>query len=743
MTTEKNAALTATQAPSEDAALDVKRIGAWFSKQLAPYKRLLASIVALMAVQLAFTLTTPMAMQLVFDTIIPNGDFGLLLALTVVLATAFTIGLLGKVVLDRQVGRIVSRVVFELSRRLFHKVTRLPSTTRRPLSNGDLLARFTSDVTQVEQALQVDVPGLVQHLLLLVGCLAAALYIEWRLTLVALLAAPVALLGAQWISPKIATASTRHKQHQARLAEIVEQGLGAHLVVRTFGLERFMDGWFEGEGRKVEHWGRKVSYLSLLMGGFAYYGVMFLLASVMLTGAALTLLGMQSVGALMACLLLLVEVGNAVAVVSLHLASLIRIAGAIGRLRELDALPYEEDQDTPITLPALTNGIAFQNIRFAYDGHTPVLDDLSMVLPAGQYCALIGGSGSGKSTVLRLVMGLERAQAGTLLWDATPLTTFNAAAAREHMGFVPQEPLLFDLTIRENIRLGRAAATDAEIEAAARAAEIHEAVSALPEGYETRAGGGGGNLSGGQRQRIAIARALIRNPAILVLDEATSALDTRTEAEINRTIRKLSRDRMVINVTHRIDSIQDADRIFVLDHGRLLAEGTHASLSQDCDRYRDLCRKQSGFIATEDGMTRVNAERLRQIPLFHNLSDAWLERLSGLFFSQDFAAGEVILREGQSGERFLLIARGQVEVEASGVTVACMEGGDFFGEIALLGNRQVTATCTAKRPTTCLVLSRQHFIEHILSHDDVRQLLEQKMAERLAANAERLSGADS
>jgi ATP-binding cassette subfamily B protein len=300
-----------------------------------------------------------------------------------------------------------------------------------------------------------------------------------------------------------------------------------------------------------------------------------------------------------------------------------------------------------------------------------------------------------------------------------------------------QDSFLFNTTIRENIRVGRSGATDAEVEAAARAAELHGLIERMPAGYETVVGERGGRLSGGQRQRIAIARAMLRDPAILILDEATSALDAATEAAINLTLAHISKGRTVIAVTHRLATVGQADRIFVLNHGQLVEHGRHQELLASQGIYAQLWEKQSGFVISEDGANAtVDAARLRAIPLLAALDEALRAEIARRFVTERFPADRLVVHEGDPGDKFYIIVRGSVQVTTGTKgperELAVLQDGDHFGEIALL--QDVPRTATIRTRTDCLfvTLSRELLMRLMETAPQLRTILHQEIAQRLA-----------
>jgi ATP-binding cassette subfamily B protein len=352
-------------------------------------------------------------------------------------------------------------------------------------------------------------------------------------------------------------------------------------------------------------------------------------------------------------------------------------------------------------------------VTFAYDGRAPVLHDVSLSVARGEFVAIVGASGSGKSSILNLLARFYEPRTGEVRLDGADVRRFTASSLRAQMGFVFQDSVLFRSTVRENIRLGRPDATDADVEAAAAAAEIHDFIMALPHGYETEVSGS--TLSGGQRQRIAIARALVRDPRILVLDEATAALDPVAEAAINATLLRAGRGRTTIAVTHRLGAVTHADRILVLRDGRVVETGTHEALLGRGGTYAEMWNRQQGITVSSDGASaEVRPQRLEVNPVLRPLAGQ-LGTLATKFVAQRAAAGQVVVRQGDAGDRFYLIVRGtatvtRVEPDGATVELGRLSEGDEFGELALLRDAPRNATVTARTDCLFLTLSRADFL---------------------------------
>jgi ATP-binding cassette subfamily B protein len=366
-------------------------------------------------------------------------------------------------------------------------------------------------------------------------------------------------------------------------------------------------------------------------------------------------------------------------------------------------------------------------VSFSYTGEHKNLDNVSFTIRRGAQVAIVGGSGSGKSTALGLIARFYDPDAGKVTIDGRDLRTGTLASLRGQMGVVFQESFLFNTTIRENIRHGRPDASDAEVEAAARAAEIHDLVVSLPDGYDTIVGERGGRLSGGQRQRVAIARAIVRDPALLLLDEATSALDPTTEAAVNGTLERLGRARTVVSVTHRLASTVGADQILVFERGRLVEQGTSSELLAHGGMYKRLWDKQQGLVISEDGARAgIEPERLRVVPVLAKLEDVMLAKLAKMFLSERVSEDRKVIREGDTTvDKFYIIARGKVAVlkrqpDGTDVQVATLQDGDHFGEVALIKDAPRNATIRTLTPCIFLTLQRRQFMELIQSDPRLR-----------------------
>jgi ABC-type multidrug transport system ATPase subunit len=413
-------------------------------------------------------------------------------------------------------------------------------------------------------------------------------------------------------------------------------------------------------------------------------------------------------------------------------------SGSLERVNELIDEPVMiDDKPDADDLPPLAREIRFEGLGFAYSPERPILHEIDLVIPAGSNVAIVGPSGSGKSTIVNMLLRFWDPDSGRVLFDGQDLRNVSVGSLRDQIGLVFQDTFIFDTTLRENIGLAKPGATDAEIEAAARSAQLDDYVAALPAGYDTVLGERGVRMSGGQRQRLAIARAMLRDPRLLVLDEATSALDAQTERGILDTLASLSRGRTTVSITHRLSLAATADLVFVLENGRLIEQGTHAHLSEAGGLYQRLYEEQTGHVAAKRPRAGIELDKLRSIPLFAAVSDQALDALAGRLALERHAPGEDIVRQGDPGDRMYIIKRGQVDVlvgaEGAERKVNTLGEGDYFGEMALLAGEPRSATVRAATPTELFGLGQEDFTELVESQPDVRAALDATLASRREA----------
>jgi ATP-binding cassette subfamily B protein len=611
---------------------------------------------------------------------------------------------------------------------------------------GDLLSRFSSDLAAIENAVVLGVPGAMLCVINIIFSTLILFAIDWRLALGAMIGLPFCIIGPKFLGPRALRAGYQLRGEQAALANIIQENLGAQQIVKAFSLKQSALANFAAQASKVVHLATRFNFLSYVTERSPNIGMLMFNVLLISGGSYLAYQGSLSIGSLVSFNALFIMVSSSVMGLTAVTPTLLQATGGMQRVRELlDEPPSVVELPGARPLPKLSSGIRFEDVTFGYTPEQTNLANVSMNLPFGARTAFVGHSGCGKSTNLNLIMRFYDPQAGRVTFDGIDLRTALLDSLYDQVGIVFQESFLFNTSIRENIRLGKLGATDAEVEAAARAAELHDIILQMPEGYETVVGERGGRLSGGQRQRVAIARALVRNPSLIILDEATSALDPGTEAAINDTLERVSAGRTVVSVTHRLKSVVNFDCIFVFKQGSVIEQGSHESLLRLGGTYAGMWRRQTGTSVSATGDLRVtDVGILREVPLFKDLDDSYLREISDIFITERVPAGRTVIEEGDEGTRFYIIIHGKVAVtatddEGQAHRMAILDDGDYFGEIALLADIPTTASVVTLAPSVFIILQREQLLKLMQQHaglgSQVRDALERRLRETEAITA--------
>jgi ATP-binding cassette subfamily B protein len=656
------------------------------------------------------------------------------------LCLGFLLTAASQVLRDYLYAWLGSRILNDIRKEMFGHFQRLSLGFYARSQTGDLLSRFSTDLAAIENAVVLGVPGAMLCVINIIFSTLILFAIDWRLALGAMVGLPFCIIGPKILGPRALEAGRQLRGEQAALANIIQENLGAQQIVKAFSLRQSALANFSTQASKVVHLATRFNFLSYVTERSPNIGMLMFNVLLISGGSYLAYHGSLSIGSLVSFNALFIMVSSSVMGLTAVTPTLLQATGGMQRVRELlDEPPSVVELPGAQSLPKLSSGIRFEDVTFGYTPEQTNLSNVSMNLPSGARTAFVGHSGCGKSTNLNLIMRFYDPRAGRVTFDGIDLRAALLDSLYDQVGIVFQESFLFNTSIRENIRLGKSGATDAEVEAAAQAAELHDIILQMPEGYETIVGERGGRLSGGQRQRVAIARALVRNPSLIILDEATSALDPGTEAAINDTLERVSAGRTVISVTHRLKSVVNFDCIFVFKQGSVIEQGSHESLLRLGGTYAGMWRRQTGTSISATGDLRlIDVGILRDVPLFKDLNDSYLREISDIFITERVPAGRTVIEEGDEGTRFYIIIHGMVAVtatddEGQAHRVAILDDGDYFGEIALLANIPTTASVVTLAPSVFIILQREQLLKLMHQHaglgSQVREALERRLRE--------------
>ncbi|WP_036475489.1 ABC transporter ATP-binding protein [Mycobacterium sp. URHD0025] len=578
---------------------------------IRPYRLLIAGIFAVLLVQIATGLAAPWPLKVVLDSVVghhplPGWLHGLLqpllggegkmhiagLAAIMVLVIAVVAAIASYVAnyLTETVGQQIGN---DLRTRAYHHLQQLSLNYFDTHRVGPILSTLTDDVDTIQGFASASTLGIATDLLTIVGMLAMMLWLQWDFTLIALAVAPLLLLFVSRIRKAVKAATHEVRKRESDIVAVAEEGLQSIRVVKAFDREDLQERQLAVAGQQAVDAALNARRVKSVVSPIVTVVVAACTAVVLWRGSALILAGAMTAGTLTVFISYLASFFKPVQDLAKLTNTIAMASVGVDRVNALlTAETSVEEKPEAIEPGQIKGAISFERVAFSYDSETPVLRDVTFEVEPGQLVGVVGHTGSGKSSLVSLIPRFYDPSMGTVRIDGVDLRDYKLHDLRRQIAYVLQDTVLFRGTIRDNIAFGRPDADHDEIVEMAKLANAHEFISEMPQGYDSPVGERGLTLSGGQRQRIGIARALIRNSPILILDEPTAALDAESEHLVMSALQRLMNGRTVITIAHRLSTIRDADKIVVLEEGRVVEEGSHTELLTAGGRYAELHRIQ-------------------------------------------------------------------------------------------------------------------------------------------------------
>ena len=560
-----------------------------------PYRaRLAVALISLLIAGL-FGLSFPKIVQLIVDAAFTLKDSERLNRYALLLIGVFAFQAAFSFLRSYLLSYTGERIVADVRTQVYAHLIELPASFFAKRRVGELTSRLASDVSVIQTVTTGSLTELLRLAIVLVGGIVMITITNARLTLVMIAIVPVVILSARFYGRYVQKMSTRVQDQLAESNSVLQETLSAIRIVQSFVREEYERMRY---GQKIREALRLAVKRSVAGGGFIAFIILVVYSGIVVVlwfGSHMVISGRLSPGELIAFVLYTFVVGGGIGGMSELYGQFQQAIGATRRVFELlDTTPDIRDPEFPLPLERVTGHVEFRDVHFSYpdERDLPVLKGVNIDARSGEVIALVGPSGGGKSTLVSLIPRFYDVTSGSILVDGKKVGDVRLSDLRSAIGLVPQETTLFGGTIRDNIAYGKLDGTVEEIESAARAAHAHEFISEFPDGYDTIVGERGVKLSGGQRQRVAIARALLKDPAILILDEATSSLDSESERLVQDALETLMEGRTTFVIAHRLSTVRRADRIVVLDQGRIIEEGTQDELLTRDGLYRQLYQIQ-------------------------------------------------------------------------------------------------------------------------------------------------------
>lgn len=706
-------------------------------RYFTPYKLLLGVFLFSLLLEVAYSVAAPLSLQYLVDDAFTPKNFDAFILIMILLLGGGILNICANGVGDYSIGKLSGQVILKLRGELFDHLQRQSLPFYQRYRVGDLVTRFSSDMTSMERVIRVTSPFFLKETLSILLGLFMLFSIEWKLTLAMIAGSTMMFIGPKLLQARAESSNQNYKEAQERFSNTIDEMVKGHKTIKGLHQQARFREKAGKQLRELFSFGLKLHMTNSLMERLPLTALLILNGIMMGFGGYLIFHDQMSIGGFMAFFTLFMSVGQSGSNLAFLIPNLIESSISFRRIGEiLDQQPTVPEAIDPIELPASTPSLSMEQVTFGYNEESDQLKDVNIRIAAGTYVAFVGSSGSGKSTALQLLSRFYDPRQGTVLINDLDLRNVSEASLRKLSTTVSQDTFLFHATVRDNLLPGDAGVTEGDMVEAAKQARIHDVIASWPDGYDTWIHHEGGSLSGGERQRISIARALLRDPKLLLLDEVTSALDPATESDINRLIQEIRPGRTIVSVTHRLASVMNADQIHVFHGGRIVESGTHPELLQKQGIYHDLWEKQHGFRLSSDGLhASVDGERLAKLPFFEGIELPLLQDIAALLTTETCNEGDVIVREGEKGNKFYIIVRGKFEVlkqlDGEEKRVAVLNDGDHFGEIALLRGIPRTATVRAAGPSVLLSVRRESFHQLMDDYPQILGALERTLEKRI------------
>jgi ATP-binding cassette, subfamily B, multidrug efflux pump len=566
----------------------IKRIWSY----MAVDKKLFVFVMVLVVISSAMALLGPFILGLAVDSLLEDFHRSTLLTMLCILVGIYLVQGIAEWFQNYWMIQIAQKTVYSMRKQLFGHIQLLPLSFFQKNQHGNLMSRLTNDIENVSRTLNSSILQVGTSVLTITGIVIVMLILSPLLTVLTLLIVPAMFLGMKWITNRTRVYFKKQQNDLGELNSYIEETLSAHQIIKTFSKEKEVIDTFDEKNKAL----RNSGYYAQTYSGFIPK-LMNMLNNVSFTiiigiGGVFALNGMISIGVIVTFTTYarqftrpLNDLANQFNIILSAIAGAERVFQIMDEEKERESLHEKQDL-------ILKGSVQFKNVSFSYEDANETIKNVSFEANQGKTIALVGPTGAGKTTIISLLSRFYEAYRGQILIDGIDIKNISRTALRSQMGVVLQDSVLFETTVRENIRYGKLDATDEEVVEAAKAANAHEFIQKLPHGYDTLLDSDGQGLSHGQRQLLAIARAMIADPAILILDEATSSIDTITEMKISDALTKLMKDRTSFVIAHRLNTIQRADLILVLNEGEIIEQGTHDELVRLNGFYANLYKTQ-------------------------------------------------------------------------------------------------------------------------------------------------------